>query len=502
MLLERSHHMVKELFSHDIFNTINKEALFKKYNITPYIYELNHKIQPLQEAWLQETSEIKTIPSAGIIIYKEGHYTFSNNITWEALPNTAAITIQCSNVILDLNGFTLKVENKESTNNCIGISILNPNTVFLNPNKHKKVNHTEIVNGTISGTSLYGICAQSVSELLIENITIEKIKYENLTEANVSPGGIHINTAENITITNCIVSDLKVTSSSCAGIQLLETENAILTNCTMTDFTNYDGSTQGYSYIGCKNSTSSGCKAKHFASHYQGKTQTLGHTVIGFCPWFSSNLTFNDCESVGMTGCCDDCHGMSIFLNYNVEVNRFHAEAIIDGWGTNTGAKATGLEVYGIKTNIKDCTVENIKAIQPQDLQSAGYSAWGMAITFTNCLAKDVKVLAPNQEPNTQYGFGTGYGWAPDPREEFRIIPAIDVTYTNCKAIDCQVGFDTWFHINSTWEDNCSQENCDIPLLVQINGFRTLSGNKCSECLKPFSVTLTNVAKDNTYPEM
>ena len=502
MLLEKSHQLVKQLVSHDIFRNIDKEALVKKSKVISDIYVLNTSILTSTEAQEQATYTIHSIPPEGIVISKEGLYIFSNDIMWSPTNNAAAITIQSSNVTLNLNSFTLLADRKDSKLNNIGINIINPKTVFLNPKKHQKVNQTKILNGKLKGMGLYGICAQTVTNFTLENITIEKTRYENLLQANASPAGIHINTAENITIDNCIVSDLEVTSSSCAGIQLLETENATLTNCTMDGFTNHDGSTQGYSYIGSKNINSINLVAKNFASHYKGLTQTMGHTVIGFCPWFSSHLQFTDCKSIKMIGCCDDCHGMSLFLTSNVTVTRFHAQDVLDGAGTNTGAKATGLEVYGINITIQDSLVENIKAIQPQDLQSTGYSAWGMNITLTNCTAKDVKVLDPSKTPNTAYGYGTGFGWAPDPRIEFREVPALFVKYDNCKAVDCQVGFDTWYHIDSTWETNISQENCEIPLLVQINGQRTLSGNKCSECPKPFTVTLTNIAKGNTYPEL
>ena len=502
MILKQSQQIVNTIFSNEIFDEIDTKTLLKKYDITSDIYKVNAKIKPSQEVKLQDSFEIDSIPPQGIKITKKGHYTFSSDIHWQPDETEIAISIQCSGVSIDFNQFTLFAHIKDIRKSTIGINILNPKTIFFDPKLHKELTDITIINGTLSGLTLYGICAQTVSHLHIENVTIDKMHYKNLLTANISPAGIHVNTAKSVQIENCKVTNLSVTSSSCAGIQLIETSKGTLIDCQMNHFTNHDGSTQGYSYIFSHNITSTNCESIDFTSHYQGKTTTLGHTVIGFCPWFCSDLQFNNCKSIGMTGCCDDCHGMSVFLAMNVEVINFHAADVLDGSGTNTGAKATGLEVYGLNVTIEDCTVENIKAIAPQDLQSAGFSAWGAIINFSNCKATNVQVLDKNKNPNTAYGYGVGFGWAPDPRIEFRNVAANFVTYSGCKSVSCQVAFDTWNHIESTWKDNISQENCETSILVQIKGQRTLSANKCSECPKPFSVTLTNMAKKNVYPEL
>jgi hypothetical protein len=203
-----------------------------------------------------------------------------------------------------------------------------------------------------------------------------------------------------------------------------------------------------------------------------------------------------------MEGCCDDCHGMSVFLDTLVEVNNFSATNVMDGvTPKKTGAKATGLEVYGVGITLNNCTAENITAIVPQDLQGAGFSAWGTAITFNNCTATNVKVTDASGTPSIQYGYGTGFGWAPDPRQEFNSKPASLVQYNGCVSRNCQLGFDTWFHIDSVWK-NVSASDCPIFILIQPLGTtRTLSMDKCSESPdgKYQEVTLHNIAKNITY---
>ena len=491
---QKSQQIVDKILSSEIFSSIDKNALIEKYDITKDIYNFNSKITTCKNAQTQSSLTIDNIPPAGITINTPGTYTFSNNIVWQPNDCCIAITIQCNNVTINLNNYCLTVENTDASKNIIGISIESPDSTTM-------LDTIEIINGTLYNVGLYGIGAQNTTSLSIENIAIQNIRYKNLETSNVTPSGIHISKAEGVTITNCVVSDLNVTSSSCSGIQLLETKGATLSGCKLSNFVNNDGSAQGYSFVKCESITCTSCSASNFESSYQGITQTLGHTVIGFCPWLCYNLNILDCEATNMTGCCDDCHGMSIFLDMDVTVQNFHAENILDGYKTNTGAKATGLEVYGIGVNITDCTVKNIKAIVPQDLQSTGFSAWGTLINFTNCTATDVQVLDATQKPDTAYGYGTGFGWAPDPRWEFRYIGALWVKYDGCQSNDCQVGFDTWYHIDSTWENNISAKNCGVPILVQPDGKRTLSGNKCSECNPPISTTLTNIARNNTYPK-
>jgi hypothetical protein len=273
----------------------------------------------------------------------------------------------------------------------------------------------------------------------------------------------------------------------------------------MQQFLNHDGSVQGYSYLESSNIVTENCTSKTFRSYFKGLTQTTGHTVIGFVPIMCTELVFNDCSADGMTGCCDDSHGLSVFLDSFVTVNRFRATNILDGdCCAMTGAKATGLEVYGDHITIENCISENIGAIVPQDLQCAGFSAWGNYITFNNCAAYNVQVFDANRKPSTQYGYGTGYGWAPDPRPEFCKQAANVVQYNNCTAHNCQLGFDTWYHTNSLW-DNVMSYDCPIFILAEPQGTpRTLSIDKCSESPSglPEKVTIENIAANNTYPQL
>ncbi|MCU0285331.1 MAG: hypothetical protein MUF15_02925 [Acidobacteria bacterium] len=492
MTIGNSKNILDTLMSNDLFKGINTAALVQWFDISSALRDGNLAAKPSVAPIPQKGTTISSIPPEGILITTPGEYLFADNISWNPTTPCSAITIQANGVVLDLKGFALSVNppTQNPAQQYNGISVESSNGIAVQ-------------NGTINGVSYYGLNVSKAIGISISNIIVSNIRYVETTIKDITPCGIFIDSSDEFSIQNCKVQDISVTTPSCAGIQIIESTKGKVANCVMSNFLNNDGGVQGFSYILCSEVLTQSCTSQNFQAHYQGLTKTTGHTVIGYVPIFCNKLEYNDCSVADMTGCCDDSHGMSVFLDSNVEVNNFNAKNVIDGVApVNTGAKATGLEVYGIEVSINNCSVENIKAIRPQNLQGAGFSAWGSLINFTNCTASNVKVLDENKQPNTAFGYGTGFGWAPDPRFEF--IGALFVKYDNCKSIDCQVGFDTWNHIDSIWE-NVDTQCCPIPILVErIGTSRTLSMDNCSESPSgmPETLTIKNMAKGNVYPPL
>jgi hypothetical protein len=329
-------------------------------------------------------------------------------------------------------------------------------------------------------------------------MTVSGVCMLNLLTRFLTPAGINVSACLDVTITNCTVTNQNVTTDSSAGIFLSSVLQATVSNCLVSGLVNNDGAIQGYGYLLCDNVTTTVCRTEYLQSHFNGNVLTTGHTVLGFCPIISTNLTYTNCSASHITGCCDDTHSMSIFLDGQVTVTGFQADNVTDGvTPENTGAKATGLEVYGIDVQITDCSVTAIKAINPQDLQATGFSAWGKNITFTGCQASAVSVV---DDLHTGCK-GEGFGWAPDPRTKygFAQIGAYNVTYANCIAVQCDVGFDTFNHINSTWT-NPTYTNCGVGILVEPGVTRTLTCDGCSECNPSLLTPVKNQASGNTYP--
>lgn len=482
---------INAIFADPIFKDLDKAALLAVFDPTPQIEALYQGYFNQVGQQLQVGNVIRQIPSAGIVIRSPGTYTFGGDILWT--PNDvqcAAITIQCSDVTLDLAGFTLTASVSDKAQQVAGILVLGP---VANPN----VTNITITNGTVANVTEYGVFATAVCGLNISRITVTGVCMQNLNTRFLTPAGIQVSGSIDVAITDCSVTQLNVTTDSSAGIFLLSTIQARVSRCQTTNLVNNDGAVIGFSFIKCIGVTTSGCTAESLQSHFNGNVKTSGHTVLGFCPILCLNLSYTDCTATGLTGCCDDCHGMSVFLDAQVTVSGFQASNITDGVSpSNSGAKATGLEVYGVGVTVKDSTVNAIKAINPQDKQATGFSAWGLAIQFVRCEASNVSV----QDDFGAGSRGMGFGWAPDPRWYFCYIGAYDVSYIDCVADQCDVGFDTWYHVNSTWT-RPTHTNCTVGILVEPGAKRTLSGDPCSECNPPISVTLTNFESGNTYPQ-
>ena len=453
-----------------------------KYSIAPKL------LVPCPTALTQTNKEISSIPPQGIIINSPGNYSFTNNINWEAT-GCNAVTIDADNVTLNMNGRTLSV-NKTTMDKTIGIQITH---------SHKNVT---ITNGVISGASYYGIAAENVTNLSISKVSVKNMNSYDITTKDLTPCGFFINNTTGLNITNCIADGANLTTASYAGIQIVNSKSGNVSDCAISNIINNDGGAQGFSYISSSGIITSRCLASNLQTYYKGMTDTTGHTSIGFVPIFCNNLEYEACNATDIKGCCDDAHGMSVFLDSDVVVNNFTAKNIEDG-NYVTGAKATGLEVYGLDITIKNSIVDGVTSYVPQDLQCTGFSACGVGIIFDNCVAKNVNVKNTQGQPDTSKGFGTGFGWAPDPRYPFRDIPGIEITYVNCTAINCQLGFDTWYHQMSSWKNDIAI-GCNKPVLFEPGSQRTLSMDKCSESPggDPFWVQLTNKTDVQIVPDI
>lgn len=474
---------LNDILTDPVFKEVDTAALARTFDRSPQIAALARGYFAQTRQQPQTSKVIRRIPSTGIVIDQPGTYTFAGNILWRPTDApSSAITIASSDVTLDLAGFTLAASVFLKSQQFTGILVLGP------------VANVTIANGVVANLTEYGILAGSVYGLKVSGVTVTGICMQNLSVRNLTPAGIAVMGSAGVAISDCSVKRLDVTTDSSAGIFIQNTIQAAVTRCRAAGLTNRDGAVTGFSCISCIGVTTSKCTASSLQTHFNGNVLTTGHTVLGFCPISCSTLTYVDCSASGLIGCCDDCHGMSVFLDGQVTVTRFRAQHVVDGVSpSRSGAKATGLEVYGQNVTIIDSNVSDIKAINPQDKQATGFSAWGSKIRFENCTATNVTV----QGTSSTGSHAEGFGWAPDPRIEFAYVGATDVTYADCAADRCQVGFDTWYHQHSQWI-RPKYTNCATKLLVEPGAKRTLSCDGCSECVIPFSVTLTNNEHGNT----
>jgi hypothetical protein len=440
---------------------------------------------------------ITEIPPAGYYINQPGKYVLGNTINWFPPADGsffAAIVIQCDNVDLDFQGNHLIAAN-EGNHTSLGVIVLNAENAC---------NNVTVQNGTIQNMGLYGLWAVNTNGLSISQITVEGLTYPNF---DFLPSAISLVEAKSFTVGNSHVKNVTANAMLAGGFMILGANKGTVSNCSVDNFTNTDGVACGFPYFDCSGIDTDSCTVTDLTTLYGGNPHSkFGHTCIGFMPAKCTNLSFSGCTATKINGCCDDCHGMSLFLVDGATITNFTASHVYDGLGPQkTGAKATGLEVYGSNIKVTNSHVNDITAIVPQDLQSTGFSACGTNITFDSCTATGITVYNAKGQPDTSNGYGTGFGWAPDPRKHF-VNPSKQVTYKNCVANKCQLGFDTWNHEDSTWI-NPKTTGPGLNHLIQAQGTeRVYSMNFCSELpdSDPSSPSkkfpIHNQIGGNTYP--
>jgi hypothetical protein len=433
---------------------------------------------------------IAEIPPSGIVIDSPGTYVFQNDITWSPTGNGQAILIQSKDVTLDLQGYKLICETNSFYTTGI-VALLSENLT--------------IKNGTIANMAYRGIDCTACSGIEIKHITVDGLNIENTVVYTV-PVGILVSASSTVFVHKCKVRNINVRTGSCAAIQMTGTINSRIWNCHVSNLLNRDGACTGIGHLLCDFADVKSCELDGIKSEFIDNLNTAGHTAIGLIPFISTNLYLRDCKISNITGCCDDAHGISVFECTNAVVRNCKVLNVLDVAGpARTGAKATGVEVYGSDIQVVKCSADYISAINPQDKQATGFScAQGSRIEFIKCHARNIKVYNEIGIEDVSRGYGTGFGWAPDPRI---IEPAVNVLYKKCSAKYCQVGFDSWFHIDSIWEDIHSKCNGIDILNLDDSAQRTLSCDACSECgclfpgcyPAPFTITITNIAKNNIF---
>ncbi len=434
---------------------------------------------------------INSIAPGGMTINASGTYVFGRDIKWKPTSDATAITILANDVILDLGDHKLKC--RTSGLKTIGISAEGSTNLTIR-------------NGTLKNLGLTSLQCTDCVNVLIQGIEVIGQNVKDVVNYTV-PTGILALRCIGATVNNCTVKNMVIRTGSSAAIQMTETIGSTISNCKIKNLLNEDGACTGIGHILCDDALVDSCELHSIQSEFINNLNTEGHTAIGLVPVTTTNLEIRDCTISKILGCCDDAHGMSLFVCVGAIIQRCKVSGVIDGLGrAQKGAKATGIEVYASGVAVSDCEVKDILAINPGDKQATGFScALCTGVVFTRCTAKRVSVINHKMEQKASLGYGTGFGWAPDPRPEF-VEPANDILYTNCTAEDCQVGFDSWFHVDSLWDGITSKDN-KIPILNENGNQRTLTCDACSECgcsrpgcfPTPHTVTVTNVAANNQF---
>jgi len=421
---------------------------------------------------------IWSIPPDGLTLEEPGRYRLAACIEWRAAaPTAVALTIASPGVTLDFDGKTLT---------CLegGVAVWG-----------ELVSDATVENGQITGARKYGIFFAGCEAASVLGMEICNVRNRDPTVLTAS---IHVVACPGSTVRDCTISRVSATGTTVAGIAAIASPDSTVSNCHIDRLANKAGVCAGILHILCLGVTVTDCRIDDLRTYPNENLHTNGHTCIGVLPTACIGVWITKTSVRRVAGSCDDTHGISVFLCAHAAVADCALTDISTGnWGAWSSAKSTGVEVYGTDCTVTDCVAKNISAKCPGDRQCTGFSVARAAdVRFRRCRAMNVRVTdLAGRESVARYGYGAGFGWAPDPRPFFRQV-ATRVRYEQCVAESCQVGFDTFYHVDSVWQSPRSVGNdrdiwnCDCRE-------RQLSCNLCSECPVPIDICLTNRARGN-----
>jgi len=414
------------------------------------------------------------IPEGGLKLVTAGTYRLGKSF---AFKGETAITIEGNDIILDLSGHCL--------NMCgTGVGIRVKDSIGVT-----------VRNGTVKCGKLHGIFIEDSAVVTVTDVKVCKLQN---SDSSLTPAAILANVCTDVTVENVTVCNNRACGTSMFGVLFTVVIGCAVKSSHFCCQHNHDGATAAVGHILCDAIEVSDVHVREYSSGFGVNFDAEGHTCIGILPVYTTNILIEDCAIRDIAGSCDDAHGISVFLCEDALVQNCKVNGVTTGKIGKTSAKTTGIEIYATNAEVTDCCVHNITATNPGDRQCTGFStAKSDNVLFDSCRASCVTVFDVRGNINKKAaGRGMGFGWAPDPRATFA-EPSTNVTYQDCTAVNCQVGFDTWYHIDSTWT-NIKCCNTDQKVLICPNGKRTLTCNRCSECPGGMVTTLTNVATGNS----
>lgn len=415
---------------------------------------------------------IAFIPSSGLLLTKPGRYVLQTNVVWDpAADNSAAITIAGDYIHLDFAGFTIQKSQESTRKHTVGILVLPHATVRL-------------TNGTLHGFDLHGICALGVTDLQMHAMTVTRFT-----------GEIHIFLVgcKYALVKSCTVTSSTVRSATYSGLQLRFCQHVSIVHLRASNLRNEAGGCCGISVVFSNDIVIRRSKCSNLSTGDDHTKGSPGQTCLGIFMLLSANVYISDCICDGIAGSFDDAHGISVFFCLaNIYIDKCSVSRVSTGFGSDkykSGAKCTGVELMFVhNVQVKDTTVKQVTALNPQDRQAAGFTTAGTTdVVFRHCVAETISCTGP--------GAGVAFGWAPDPRPLF-VAPSDHTSYEACDAYDADVGFDLFYQNNATIT-RCSTHDVRLQVVDNVSETRTVSCNEATECATPMTVIIPNKGSYN-----
>lgn len=311
-----------------------------------------------------------------LVIKQPGTYIFTDDVFFTKV-NAVAITIDSDDVILDLDGRTLRAANPGGEN--VGIHIVNTNAFRSN---------ITIRNGSIAGFNVFNIeVDEGLNKITLENISIVSSNIRGRTE--LTPTGIlfHGISLSDIRTTNVVINNCYVNNAR-FGLRAVATDNVKIINSVF----NSNGS-RGISTFDCQTWELINCQAAN--QLYTDELGNFGLLAAGCSFWQMRNcdFSFNRIDTPIGPFLFPSVGGAQIqsLLDINFNILKASGSHIIDNCAfSNNFATIPGVLGRGLALVASDsCIVRNCVATGnfSVDVVEAGFVDIGRGNLYQNCLS-------------------------------------------------------------------------------------------------------------------
>lgn len=351
-------------------------------------------------------------------INNPGKYALYQPTSYAAAAGIPAISIRASDVVLDLQGFSL-----EQSGGAANVTAININA---------SVSNVTIRNGTINNFTRMGVEAQQLSTTK-NNIQIQNMNFTSCQQSAIIFSDTNNIVIKNINVFNCATNASNVFSfGTCNGIKM---DNVLMSRC---------GLSGGSSSFGISIQSSNNVFMRNVAVN----NFINGADVSGFATSISQNIIFKNCSisgnvgSPGMRGFRDQVSGstpsFSQYFDCAFNNNTAAASAGYVGWENilasnlfNCMANGNTIAAFTGSTNgfiIANQTVA-LNCIASNDTPGSNNNT---AIAFTNALNTNIGAFINCFTGNNNVRGGSGI-----------VVTSNGILVRNCRAWGMANGFTT-----------------------------------------------------------
>jgi len=253
----------------------------------------------------------KTVGTAGFHITTSGVYKLSENIIFTPTASATAITITTSDVLLDLQCFSIK--QKGSVAHVNGINIVSGSNTLEN---------ITVQGGLVSNISGTGIYASNVSNFNLQNVTFTRCGLAGIDIEGTNNNGVFIDGC-NVSLSCTTGNNIGAITPTLACFQLNSISNGKISNCNIYNNQIVFSANSVVTLFGLNMSNCNSLILENIVSSGNFNTAYVGFnitsckdTIFNYCSSQKDSSGLSDLTAFALTS----CNALSVF-NSSVQGN-------------------------------------------------------------------------------------------------------------------------------------------------------------------------------------